>query len=159
TRRDAAALPFHRRRTSQGDAFPRTDGAGRDRAGVGTRRPDGGSRPRARRRARAGARPRGEAGVGGAGTQGVLPAGRRRGRSSSRDGSLCPARRRAAGRANGGRLVSVFVGQVAVVTGATRGIGRAIALELGRQGGNVAFSYRSRADLAEALTRELEARA
>jgi 3-oxoacyl-[acyl-carrier protein] reductase len=52
--------------------------------------------------------------------------------------------------------VSVFAGQVAVVTGATRGIGRAIALELARQGCNVAFSYRSRTDLADALTRELE---
>jgi 3-oxoacyl-[acyl-carrier protein] reductase len=53
--------------------------------------------------------------------------------------------------------VSVFAGQVAVVTGATRGIGRAIALELARQGCNVAFSYRSRTDLADALTGELEA--
>jgi len=53
--------------------------------------------------------------------------------------------------------VSVFAGQVAIVTGATRGIGRAIALELARQGCNVAFSYRSRTDLADALTRELEA--
>jgi 3-oxoacyl-[acyl-carrier protein] reductase len=53
--------------------------------------------------------------------------------------------------------VSTFAGEVAVVTGATRGIGRAIALELARQGYDVAFSYRSRADLAETLTRELEA--
>jgi 3-oxoacyl-[acyl-carrier protein] reductase len=53
--------------------------------------------------------------------------------------------------------VSVFAGQVAIVTGATRGIGRAIALELARQGCNVAFSYRSRTDLADALTGELEA--
>jgi 3-oxoacyl-[acyl-carrier protein] reductase len=53
--------------------------------------------------------------------------------------------------------VSTFAGKVAVVTGATRGIGRAIALELARQGCDVAFSYRSRADLAETLTRELDA--
>jgi 3-oxoacyl-[acyl-carrier protein] reductase len=53
--------------------------------------------------------------------------------------------------------MSVFGGQVAVVTGATRGIGRAIALELARQGCSVAFSYRSRTDLAQTLTRELEA--
>jgi len=53
--------------------------------------------------------------------------------------------------------VSTFEGRVAVVTGATRGIGRAIALELARQGCDVAFSYRSRADLAETLTRELDA--
>ena len=53
--------------------------------------------------------------------------------------------------------MSTFAGTVAVVTGATRGIGRAIALELARQGCDVAFSFRSRADLAEALTRELDA--
>jgi len=53
--------------------------------------------------------------------------------------------------------VSTFAGRVAVVTGATRGIGRAIALELARQGCDVAFSYRSRADLADTLTRELDA--
>jgi 3-oxoacyl-[acyl-carrier protein] reductase len=53
--------------------------------------------------------------------------------------------------------MSTFAGEVAVVTGATRGIGRAIALELGRQGCHVAFSYRARADLAETLTEELRA--
>jgi 3-oxoacyl-[acyl-carrier protein] reductase len=46
--------------------------------------------------------------------------------------------------------------QVAVVTGATRGIGRAIALELARREYDVAFTYRSRADLAETLRQELE---
>jgi len=46
--------------------------------------------------------------------------------------------------------------QVAVVTGATRGIGRAIALELARQEYDVAFTYRSRAELAETLRQELE---
>jgi len=53
--------------------------------------------------------------------------------------------------------VNAFMGEVAVVTGATRGIGRGIALELARQGCHVAFSYRSRADLAETLTAELHA--
>jgi 3-oxoacyl-[acyl-carrier protein] reductase len=53
--------------------------------------------------------------------------------------------------------MSTLAGEVAVVTGATRGIGRAIALELGRQGFHVAFSYRTRADLAETLTEELRA--
>jgi 3-oxoacyl-[acyl-carrier protein] reductase len=53
--------------------------------------------------------------------------------------------------------MSTLAGEVAVVTGATRGIGRAIALELGRQGCHVAFSYRTRADLAETLTEELRA--
>jgi 3-oxoacyl-[acyl-carrier protein] reductase len=52
--------------------------------------------------------------------------------------------------------VSDMSGQVAIVTGATRGIGRAIALELARQGCHIAFNYRSRADLAEGLTAELQ---
>jgi 3-oxoacyl-[acyl-carrier protein] reductase len=48
-----------------------------------------------------------------------------------------------------------FESQTAVVTGAARGIGRAICLELGRRGCNIAFSYsKSRAD-AEALEQEL----
>jgi 3-oxoacyl-[acyl-carrier protein] reductase len=53
--------------------------------------------------------------------------------------------------------MSTFARQVAVVTGATRGIGRAIALELARQEYDVAFSYRSRSDLAETLAEELRA--
>ena len=53
--------------------------------------------------------------------------------------------------------MSAFAGDVAVVTGATRGIGRAIALELARQGCDVAFTYRTRADLAETLTDEIRA--
>jgi 3-oxoacyl-[acyl-carrier protein] reductase len=51
--------------------------------------------------------------------------------------------------------MSEFAGQVAIVTGATRGIGRAIALELGRRGCDVAFTYRSRGDLAATLESEL----
>ncbi len=45
----------------------------------------------------------------------------------------------------------------AIVTGGSRGIGRAIALELARQGTNVLISYRSRPDLANAVVEEIRA--
>jgi len=49
-----------------------------------------------------------------------------------------------------------FSGRVAIVTGATRGIGRAIALELGKRGADVAFNYARSAESAETLKAELE---
>ncbi|HEY0426601.1 MAG TPA: 3-oxoacyl-[acyl-carrier-protein] reductase [Pyrinomonadaceae bacterium] len=49
-----------------------------------------------------------------------------------------------------------FEGKSAIVTGGTRGIGRAIALELAKRGANVAFNYAKSADEAEKLKVEIE---
>jgi glucose 1-dehydrogenase len=46
-------------------------------------------------------------------------------------------------------------GMVALVTGGGRGIGRGIALELGRRGADVAIGYRSEATTASAVTERL----
>jgi 3-oxoacyl-[acyl-carrier protein] reductase len=51
-----------------------------------------------------------------------------------------------------------LLGQAALVTGASRGIGRAIALALAEAGANVAIAYRSRAEEAEAVLREVNQR-
>ena len=50
-------------------------------------------------------------------------------------------------------------GKVALVTGASRGIGRAIAAELVRAGASVVVGYRSGAEEAEALAAEIGGRA
>ena len=44
----------------------------------------------------------------------------------------------------------------AIITGATRGIGRSIAVEFAKQGANVAFTYSSSVDAAIALEEELK---
>ncbi len=50
-----------------------------------------------------------------------------------------------------------FEGKSAIVTGGTRGIGRAIVLELAKRGANVAFNYSKSAEEAELLRTEVEA--
>ena len=47
--------------------------------------------------------------------------------------------------------------KTAIITGATRGIGRGIALTFAQQGGDVAFTYNTSNAAAEVLVKELTA--
>jgi 3-oxoacyl-[acyl-carrier protein] reductase len=52
--------------------------------------------------------------------------------------------------------MSEFEGRAAIVTGGSRGIGRAIVRELASRGANVAFSFTKNRELADQLVAELE---
>ena len=49
-----------------------------------------------------------------------------------------------------------FEGRIAIVTGGSRGMGRAIALPLARGGADVAIDYGSRRQTAEQVVAEIE---
>lgn len=53
--------------------------------------------------------------------------------------------------------MKLLEGKTALVTGATRGIGRAIALRFAAEGANIAFTYRSQHEAAQTLIAEIEA--
>lgn len=53
--------------------------------------------------------------------------------------------------------MKLLEGKTAIITGATRGIGRGIALTFANQGANVAFTYSSSAEAAISLENELTA--
>jgi len=50
-----------------------------------------------------------------------------------------------------------FHGKTILISGGSRGIGRAIALELAARGANIAFTYRSRTEAAQAVAQEIRA--
>src|SRR4029077_17362334 len=54
-------------------------------------------------------------------------------------------------------MPGALTGKIALVTGAARGIGRAVALKLARGGGDVAANYYNSADEAETLCAEIRA--
>jgi 3-oxoacyl-[acyl-carrier protein] reductase len=51
----------------------------------------------------------------------------------------------------------IFKGKTVIISGATRGIGRAIALELAGEGANISFNFLKSKKQAEALEKELKA--
>ena len=53
--------------------------------------------------------------------------------------------------------MKLLKGKTAIVTGATRGIGKGVALKLAEQGANLAFTYVSSSEKAFALENELQA--
>ncbi len=51
--------------------------------------------------------------------------------------------------------MKLLEGKTAIITGATRGIGRGVAIKLAEQGANVAFTYVSSEEKALAIEKEL----
>ena len=53
--------------------------------------------------------------------------------------------------------MGLLTGKTALITGATRGIGRAISLKFAAEGADIAFTYRSQHEAAKSLVDELQA--
>ena len=53
-------------------------------------------------------------------------------------------------------MSNLLTGKTALITGASRGIGRGIALKMAEAGANIAFTYLSSPDKANALEEELK---
>ena len=53
--------------------------------------------------------------------------------------------------------MKLLEGKIALITGASRGIGHGIALKFAEQGANIAFTYLASVEKGEALVKELEA--
>ncbi|MBT7554608.1 MAG: SDR family NAD(P)-dependent oxidoreductase, partial [Flavobacteriaceae bacterium] len=51
--------------------------------------------------------------------------------------------------------MSLLEGKTVIITGASRGIGKGIALTLASHGANIAFSYRESVDLANDLVSQI----
>jgi len=54
------------------------------------------------------------------------------------------------------RFMKLLENKIALITGATRGIGRGIAMTFAKQGASVAFTYNSSSTAADELVKELE---
>src|SRR5689334_20065016 len=54
--------------------------------------------------------------------------------------------------------MKLLSGKTALITGASKGIGRAIAIQYAEQGANVAFTYLSSVEQGQALESELQAK-
>ena len=52
--------------------------------------------------------------------------------------------------------MKILEGKTAIITGATRGIGRGVALIFAQQGANVAFTYSSSVEAANQLEKDLQ---
>jgi acetoacetyl-CoA reductase len=77
------------------------------------------------------------------------------GQGSATEGRVAPSRVQTAPSVQNGLPARPLEGKIALVTGASRGIGQAVAIELARAGAAVALNYRTGAEQAQALASEI----